>query len=467
MEFIDIFNETEKSKKLTFLKELLLKDSDLQQQFIQYSHVKDMNLDAITAIDIEKIRDEIWQKISEIDVDSYMECSYHEYYYDDDGASGEEILEPIFSPYIGKVSEFVRKGDALNAFRLILAIYELILIEAPEVYDDNYFVFGDEIESYIETACLSAISDFNATLEDKVLSTELVHLMITLLFEEIQKYQNISDEEEATYNISHFQYLLETIIEKPESAKYLLKSLDKYLMYNQEGIILHCADILEDSELFLETANESYLDNRQVALKLQKKYKQLNMQSELARISKILLEQEHSGDYAIFVIENIDKKVYEELYINALKIYTKENSSIKYYKILRAYLSENDRLKFIDTVREIYEKVFYIHLLEIEKKYELILSFVENNSNDYHLGELVKPIVSIYPDKVFAIIKIEADREIANRGRSAYARAASLLQLLHNVSEIEDIFKSYISQLYNHQPRLPALRDELAKAGLL
>ena len=467
MEFIDIFNETKKSKKLTFLKELLLKDSDLQQQFIQYSHVKDMNLDAITAIDIEKIRDEIWQKISEIDVDSYMECSYHEYYYDDDGATGEELLEDIFSPYIEKVSEFVRKGDTLNAFRIILAIYEVILIEAPEVYDDNYFVFGDEIESYIETACLSVINDFKATLEDKVLSTELVHLIITLLFEEIQKYQNISEKEEANYNIYHFQYLLETIIEKPESAKYLLKNLDKHSMNNQEYIILHCADILEDDELFLKTANLSFTYDKEIALKLQKKYKQLNMQSELARISKLLLEKEHSSDYAIFVIENIDKKVYEELYINALKIYTKENSSITHYKILREYLSENDRLKFIDSMRAIYEKVFYVHLLEIEKQYELILSFVEKNSNDYHLGELVKPIVSVYPDKVFAIIKIEANREIANRGRSAYSRAATLLQLLRNVSEIEDVFKSYISQLYNHQPRLPALRDELAKAGLL
>jgi len=466
MEFIEIYNKIEKSKKLAFLKELLLKDSDLQQQFLQYTSVKKANLDDITAINIEEIRDEIWQEISEIDVESHMESACYDYYYDD-GGEGEELLDAIFSPYEERVNEFVRKGDTLNAFRIILAIYELILIEAPDVYDDNYFVFGDEIESYIETACLSAIGDFKSTLENKVLSEEVVHLMITLLFSEIQKYQNLCDNEDANYNIYHFQYLLEAIIEKPESAKYLLKNLDKHPMNNQEYIMLHCADILEDNELFLKTANASFMYDKEVALKLQEKYKELNKQSELARISRILLEQEHSSDYAIFVIENIDKTVYEDLYINALKIYTKENSFIVHYKILREYLSENDRLEFIQTIKNRFRKVFYVKLLEVEKQYELILNFAKKNSDDYELDELLKPIVSIYPDEVFEIIKIVADKQIAYRGRSSYARAASLLQLMLNVSQIKDIFKSYISELYNHQPRLPALRDELAKAGLL
>lgn len=235
----------------------------------------------------------------------------------------------------------------------------------------------------------------------------------------------------------------------------------------QEYIMLHCADILEDNELFLKTANASFMYDKEVALKLQEKYKELNKQSELARISRILLEQEHSSDYAIFVIENIDKTVYEDLYINALKIYTKENSSIAHYKILREYLSENDRLEFIQTMKNRFRKVFYVKLLEIEKQYELILNFAKKNSDAYELDELVKPIVSVYPDEVFEIIKIVADKQIAYRGRSSYARAASLLQLMLNVSQIKDTFKSYISELYNHQPRLPALRDELAKAGLL
>ena len=467
MEFIEIYNNIEKSKKLAFLKELLLKDSDLQQQFLQYTSVKKANLDDITAINIEEIRDEIWQEISEIDVESHMESACYDYYYDDGGGEGEELLDAIFSPYEERANDFVRKGDTLNAFRLILAIYELILIEAPDVYDDNYFVFGDEIESYIETACLSAIGGFKSTLENRVLSEEVVHLMITLLFSEIQKYQNLSDNEDANYNIYHFQYLLEVIIEKPQSAKILLKNLDKHPMNNQEYIMLHCADILEDDELFLKIANASFIYDKEVALKLQKKYKKLNQQNELARISRLLLKQEHSSDYAIFVIKNIDKTVYEDLYINALKIYTKEEHSIEHYKILREYLSENDRLEFINTMQAIYEKVFYVKLLEIEKQYELILNFAEKNSGAYELNALVKPIVSIYPDEVFEIIKIVADKKIAYRGRSSYASAASLLQLMLNVSQIKDIFKSYISELYNHQPRLPALRDELAKAGLL
>jgi len=42
-DFIQIYQEIEKSKKLNFLKQLLLKDSDLQRQFIEFT--KKDNLD--------------------------------------------------------------------------------------------------------------------------------------------------------------------------------------------------------------------------------------------------------------------------------------------------------------------------------------------------------------------------------------------------------------------------------------
>ena len=80
-------------------------------------------------------------------------------------------------------------------------------------------------------------------------------------------------------------------------------------MDHTANIVLHIADILEDDTLYLKVANDSFMDNREVALKLQEKYKKLHMQSELARVSQALLEKRdyHKEEHALFVIENIDK----------------------------------------------------------------------------------------------------------------------------------------------------------------
>jgi hypothetical protein len=349
-----------------------------------------------------------------------------------------------------------------------LAIYELRLIETPEIDDDNYFVFNDDLQSYIDGFIFSSIAKLNDELKNKVLSVEMVQLLQKLFFERYIKSEQ-DTEYEIVYNISHFQHFFEQIIDKIENAKSLLENIHKYNVDNAENIVLHIADILEDNILYIEVANDSFMDNSEVALKLQKRYKELNRQSELARVSQALLEKKdyHKEEHALFVIENIDKVLYEALYITALQIYVTSKHSIVHYNILREYLDEHKRLTFIKSFKDIYSKPFYVQLLEIEKQYATILEFVAKNRHSYDLHTIVKPIVSIYPNEVFDILKAESDKQVNARGRSSYARASQLLQLMLPVPEKKAALAAYVHKLYNHQPRLPALRDELSKAGLL
>jgi len=466
-DFIELFDAIDKSKKLNFLKQLLLKDSDLQQQFLQFTADKKADLDSITAIDIEALRDEIWGEISAIDPDSEVESSCYYNHYENEEL-GDDLLTAIFNPYTVKAIGFVHKGNYLDAFRIILAIYELRLIETPEIDDDNYFVFNDDMESYIDGFVFSSIAKLNDELKHKVISVEMVQLLQELFFERYVKSEQ-DDEYEIVYNISHFKRFFEQIIDKVENATSLLESIHKHNVDDAENIVLHIADILEDDTLYIKVANDSFMDNSEVALKLQKKYKELNRQSELARVSQALLEKKdyHKEAHALFVIENIDKRSYEALYITALQVYIASEHSIIHYKILREYFDEHQKLAFIKGFEDIYNKLFYVQLLEIEKQYATILEFVAKNRHSYDLHTIVKPIISIYPNEVFDILKAESDKQVKARGRSSYARASQLLQLMLTVPEKRVALKAYVSKLYNHQPRLPALRDELDKAGLL
>ena len=462
--FKEKYKQIEKSKKLDFLEQLLLKDSDLQKQFIEFSSDKNSNLDNITAINIDKVRDELWNELSMIDIENELDGRYYDYY--DDEGMGDTILEPIFEPFVNRALSFVDKGNYLDAFRSILAIYELKLVETPDIEDDEYFVFGENIESYIEDYISSSMVSFNSKMEHKVLSVEMVNLLITLFFERYLKYEN----DEECYDIAEFNLFFKHIIDKPENAKYLLKKLKEFKLDKFEdsaNIILHCADIIDDNKLYLKVADEFFMYDKQVALKLQKRYKSLNMDEKLAEISLMLLEKEDSADYALFVIENIDKEIYEGLYIIALQIYITAEYSFKHYLLLREYFDEDERLEFIKAFESKYDEPFYIQLLEVEKQYKTILNFVKKNRDSYYLDKLIKPIITIYPDEVFNIIKALSDKLVKGRGRDSYARACNLLQLLLDMPTKKEELKSYINELYNHKPRLPALRDELNKARLL
>ncbi len=467
-DFIEIYDEVEKSKKLNFLKQLLLKDSDLQKQFIDFTINKANSLDAITAVNIDELRDQLWSEISAIDVEEELDGCYYDY---DDEGMGDTILEPIFKPFVDKALSFIDKGNYLDAFRSILAIYELSILEEPEVDDHDYFVFGEDIGSFIQEFIDSSIASFNSRMENRVLSIEMVNSLTALFYERYLKYLESADKEEENYfNISYFNLFFEQVIDNSNSAKYLLEKLKECKLdeYEESAIVtLHCADIMEDNELYLKVANEFFLDSRQVALKLQKRYKELNNNSELARVSNILFEKERNDDYALFVIDNIDKEESKPLYIKALEIYIKAQHSFEHYKLLREYFDEDKRLEFIEDFEKGYNKLFYIQLLGEESQYKSILELVQKNGDDYNLAQMVQPIISIYPNEVFEILKARSDKMVEGRGRSSYARACELLQLALKIPTKKEELNSYVRKLYNHQPRLPALRDELGKAGLL
>ncbi|MBU1667765.1 hypothetical protein KKC13_05050 [bacterium] len=458
-EFIERYDEIENSKKLNFLKQLLLKDSDLQQQFLEFT--KGRSLDEIVGVDIEDIRTRIYNELVEIDVADKFEGEghYHDYY---DEMDGDELIEEVITPYYNEVIEYINKGNSLDAFRQILAIYELSIIDIPEIPDD-YCVFGDGFALaiyYFVSVYPNKLSD---QLTKVVLSLDNKKILIALLFE---KYKNV----EHKYNLNHFQSLLIYLIDDSEMAHYFLNILEEKGLYSIDLalVLLQISNLLDDDKLFLKVANEFYLEDKEVGHQLLKRHKNKHDRLEFANIAGMLLEK-NAKEYALYIIENLDKDVYKTLYIKALKAYIDIEFSMTHYKILRAYLTNIERLAFIDGFKDGYSTSvnFYINLLELEKEYVVILNFVRENRNVYALAKTLKPIATVYPDEVFEIIKKNCDRLVNEKGRDSYKRASELLKLMLNVPQKKEVLKSYVSKLYNHQPRLPALRDELGKAGLL
>ena len=460
MSFKEIYKRTKTDKKLNFLIQLLEKDSSLQKQFIAFS--KEENLDKIVGVDIDKLRGMIWQKISFLDTDAIMDERYSSFdYYDDEGDMGYEILENVFNPYYQQSLDYLDKGNYLDAFRVMLAIYEVQTLEAPDVEDENYFVFGDEIESYIETTISTCLAGFNESLVGMVVSTTMVESLITLFFE-----RYLANEE---YRFHHFEYFVKVLIDEKSKAQYLLNIMNKHEFYSHESatILLHIAKVLEDDTLFLKVANEFYSSNSDIAIKLLQKYKTLNQDDAFAKVSNVLLEKENHYFYTLFIIENINKEAYQELYIEALKRYISDKYSIPHYKLLREYLNDSKRLTFIQKFDNSYKRLFYVQLLALEEQYPIILKFIQNNNISHNLREMLEPIVSVYPDEVYEIIIKHCNKPIEERGRGNYSTASKLLSLLLKSPSKDEALTNYVQKIYNSKPNLPALKDELKKTGLV
>jgi hypothetical protein len=92
----------------------------------------------------------------------------------------------------------------------------------------------------------------------------------------------------------------------------------------------------------------------------------------------------------------------------------------------------------------------------------------DHHSTNHDYEKIIRPILQEFPEFCFENIKNRATQTIENeRGRHIYQRIASWLKLLQQIPGFKNEKIQLIMQLYNHKPNLPALKDEMRKAGLV
>ena len=229
VDFWNVYKEADLQKKLDFLNQLLSKDSDLQTQFIAFVSNPFKNLDAIAGVDIEKIKSEVFKKISSIDFDSAVENYHGSYdgYYDDEGSydAAYSLIEDVFETYLEKAAEFLKKGNLLDAFRLLFGVYEGAQ-GLPEP-NDEYCLFEDGINEKVSELFSHALKDFAPKVESIVIPNETVFLVIDLFFERygLCELDNSKKDISVNYDMKLFENVLNSLITNSETAGYLHKKI--------------------------------------------------------------------------------------------------------------------------------------------------------------------------------------------------------------------------------------------------
>lgn len=474
------FNSSSTEIKLSFLKQLLEKDSDLQGQFISFIGSKTKQLDKITGVDINKIKKEIFSELSDLDFDDLSEYQEHfhgDWYhdeFDDLCDQADKLIEEVFEKYYKKAETFIRKGNIIDSVRIILGIYEGSQ-DLPELDSDEYDIFDGQYNDNVALTLRQNIENLSKEISKVIKSDETVFTIIDLIFSRFNFYEkeykpkNSNYGQKIEYLPEDFDKLFLAIITNEKTASYLYK----LIMENDFDcpalafVILKIAEISNKEQFWIETAERFFEHESEIAQKLLDKYKLEKKENDFNRVAEIAFGI-WPDKFNQYLIDNVNKDTQKKLYVNALKHYTSTKHSIKHYKELRNYLSENELKQFLFSISRNYNNLFYIKLLEIEKLYDKILHFVENNTETSEFDKLIEPIINIYSEECYSILKEKCQKAFNSlkRNRDLYHEMTKWLKLMKSITSKKTQATKYISELYNHKPNLPALRDEMKKSGL-
>jgi len=476
-EFNNKFEKAKKSKKLKFLKQLLDRDTNLQQQFIEFTKDISENLDNIIGEKIEVVKNKIHHELSELDFDNIEDEYHHHYdYWDDEGMYNyaDDMIQDTFIPYLNEAISYLDKGNLLDGIRITLGIYEGSQ-NLPELDNDDYYIFDGEYNSSVHSILIETVNIIASKIYDVVKSDEIVLQILDIIFERIKLYnvveevENENDEVSISYFIKDLEKLFEALIANETTARYLYKQLQNNKLVNKGAsyIILNIANIVNDETLWINTAETFAQNDKVIAKQLIEKYKLNKMEKDFNRIAKMVFNN-WKNDFDLYLINNLDKEKQKVLYLDALKNYVRNKQKIRYYEILRDYFTVDEKLKFVNGFKDSYSTVFYVQLLEMEKRYKEILDCANKNANSNELERLIMPILNIYPSECFALIvnKNNAALNSYGRNRRTYQSMMRTLKLLKQITSKQEEATLYLGKLYNHKPNLPALKDEMRKAGL-
>ena len=474
--FINSFEKAATGKKLKFLKQLLDRDLDLQQQFIEFTKDVSGNLDNIVGEKIDVVKHQIHNELSSLDFDNieseYENNHYYDEYLDDEGVYGyaEEMIEEIFTPYFNQTVNYFKKGNLVDGIRITLGIYEGAQ-NLPELDNEDYYLFDGEYNTSVQRILKESINNIALEMNEIIKSDEAVLKIIDLIFERIKVWaaEDDDDENNIFYNIKDFEQLFQSLLINKVTATHLHKQLQKYKFENYEAsyIILNISEILSDEILWIKTAETFSEYDKEITRRLIEKYKSKQMEKDFNRIAKMAFHN-WPNDFDLYLINNLDKEHEKSLYIDALKNYVKTKNKIKYYHILREYLADDEKVCFVDDFKDSYNQVFYVQLLETEKRYKEILDCAKRNKDSYGLDRLIIPILNIYPTECFTLI-VNINIAALNsygRNRKTYQSMIKTLRLLKQISSKKEESVIFLNKLFNHKPNLPALKDEMKKANL-
>lgn len=467
MVFKTIYGQSPDNLKLKFLDAIIIHNDELREEFVAFAR-SGVDGTPVFSYDnflelVQAVQSSYKEHFERVDLENPDWGNYqppHSGYIEEWQAyqiASEQEFEAIFEGFRSEAVTKIIKQRPDELIAMLTGLYEAtqdaeVPDEVGSFHDVNEHLLSEHnntLNAVIEKLRLSALS------ENK----------ISTAFELFFRY--CDDEYPGNFHFAgHFEQLLIALAEKSDNVNQLLDLLNQSDIEQQAmpELVLFLNKKAGNNEEWLQSARQFYRSSVPVAKELLEYY----FGTDKGAFTKTACELFPADDYlwAQFLQQYITPGLDKELFVNVFLTLTVVDRDIQHYYKIREFLTEIDFNQLLEKIG--WDKVFVVKILEIEKRFDDIKALVGKSTDIWHFAETIAPILSVYPGFCFGQIKTMAINTLqAERGRHIYERIAALLKLTDRIPGFETERRALIQQLYTHKPNLPALKDEMRKAGLV
>jgi hypothetical protein len=482
-----LWQQTSTDQKLTFLRQLLDKQPDLREQLAQFANVKSpvSNIvfftpedNATSENDIDTISTTVYELLSDLQFnDDGMDVDQNDYY-SEDGPDPDPLIESALEDYATQLAKALRAGRLTEAMPVLLGVYEGVQA-ATEPAADEYSLIGNYPEQTWAVWEELLVADLRQFAR-QVLHPDQIVLAISQLASRVRFFDETDDNPlELYYDLKPFESLLLALVTDEPSARAVQSAIEKHNWQKRgtEYVRLRVADVLQDGDLWLKTADQFAERDQQIAEWLLLRRHQANdlpaLLRDLHRLTKWF-----PGKLDAFVLKYLDETTLApgpdlNLYLTALKNRCRQAGQLPDYLKLRAYWTDSQRRDFAASLVAGYQDggLFYAQVLHTEGRDADLLAWLQkmNWSQNRSLPDILVIAAQTYPDECLKLVisRVTTQMETASRDRTLYGTLAGWLAALHAVPSLKTRVIAATNQLVTTYPRLPALRDELRMKGLV
>lgn len=467
MDFDKTYRQTSEQLKLKYLDAIIKHNEKLKTEFLafvtkQEAAIQSASYDSFFAR-VKEIQTIYKGNFESVDTENPDWESYQQPHsgYIEEWEAYQMASEQEFEGYFGLFIEeainqlIAQKPDEMLAMLVGLfeaALHANIIDEVGSFEDVNEFLLSEHRNTTLAVA-------------EKLRHSALASNIINSSFELFFRYCSEEFTENLHY-VQNFEAVLLALAEKTENPgeiyEFMVQAAVDQSVLPELTLLLHKAT--GNNEAWLKAARQMYQGSDAVAKELLHYYYGNDMPSFVETANTLLVTNANS--WAAFLIAYVDPQMDEHLFVQVFSALVISEKKIEYYKKLKPYLDNGTRDHIISNVR--WDRVFLVKLFAEDGCHAEIKAVVEKEKDRWFFAELIAPILAVYPDFCFAKIKSMVESSLATeRGRSTYERIATWLALAKQIPGHEADVIHLIKTTYAHKPNLPALRDEMRKAGLV
>lgn len=492
-----LWQETSDDQKLDFLHQLLDKQPDFRAQFAQFA-VMESNAPALvffTPADnvssVESIGKDVFAALSTLRFDDDGLEMEDEDYYSEESPDPDPLIESVLTDYADDVIKAFREGRLTDAMTVYMGVYEGTQAAAEPEYDE-YGSIGD-YPSQTWDVWHGLLTGAYTQLASRVLHPDQISQALSQLAERVTFFdENEEDEEDYDeddydeqgpapiyYNLKSFEPLLLALVTDAPSARAVQQAIGQHTWQNRntEYVQLRIAEVLQDPDLWLKTADQFANHDPVIALQLLQRRHQMGDMPVLIQTLHRLTKQ-FPNTFDNFVLDTLDDKRLTpgpdlNLYLKALENRCRLAGQLADYLKLREYWTTEQRRQFADSLKTPYTSLplFYAQVLHTEGRSDDLFSWLDGLSWQYtrSLPDILPLAAETHPTECLNLVKKHATDLLENgkRDRHLYHTIAGWLAALNTVPSLKTSVTLFASQLVANYSRLIALRDELRMQGLV